>query len=82
MNYRPEYRHAWGSKTYYRRLRIDPLAPRALKSCSRPCSGDDPASRRSSGFLIDRTGNPFFLEESVRALVETQSLAGERAGIS
>src|SRR5499425_2566829 len=25
LNYRPEYSHAWGSKTYYRQLRIDPL---------------------------------------------------------
>ena len=27
VNYRPEYQHAWGSKTYYRQLRIDPLPP-------------------------------------------------------
>src|SRR5215831_11353155 len=27
VNYRPEYTHAWGSKTYYRQLRIDPLPP-------------------------------------------------------
>jgi len=25
VNYRPEYHHAWGGKTYYRQLRIDPL---------------------------------------------------------
>ena len=25
VNYRPEYRHEWGSKTYYRQLHIDPL---------------------------------------------------------
>ena len=24
-NYRPEYRHSWGSKTYYTQLRLDPL---------------------------------------------------------
>src|SRR5262249_26293853 len=24
-NYRPEYQHAWGSKTYYTQLRLDPL---------------------------------------------------------
>src|SRR3989454_526080 len=27
VNYRPEYSHAWGGKTYYRQLRIDPLPP-------------------------------------------------------
>ena len=28
VNYRPEYQHGWGSKTYYRQLRLDPLAAR------------------------------------------------------
>ena len=27
VNYRPEYRHDWGGRTYYRQLRLDPLAP-------------------------------------------------------
>ena len=25
VNYRPEYQHGWGNKTYYTRLRLDPL---------------------------------------------------------
>jgi predicted ATPase len=25
VNYRPEYRHQWSSKTYYTQLRLDPL---------------------------------------------------------
>ncbi len=25
LNYRPEYEHHWGNKTYYTRLRLDPL---------------------------------------------------------
>jgi predicted ATPase len=25
VNYRPEYRHEWGSRTYYTQLRLDPL---------------------------------------------------------
>ena len=28
VNYRPEYRHAWGGKTYYRQLRIRSPAAR------------------------------------------------------
>ena len=24
VNYRPEYSHGWGSKTYYTQLRLDP----------------------------------------------------------
>ena len=26
VNYRPEYRHEWGNKTYYTQLRLDPLS--------------------------------------------------------
>jgi len=29
VNYRPEYQHAWGGKTYYLQLRIDPLPPKS-----------------------------------------------------
>jgi hypothetical protein len=29
VNYRPDYRHGWGSKTYYTQLRLDPL-PQAV----------------------------------------------------
>src|SRR4030095_7086793 len=25
VNYRPEYQHSWGSKSYYTQLRLDPL---------------------------------------------------------
>src|SRR5499427_4298076 len=27
VNYRPEYQHGWGSKTFYTQLRLDPLPP-------------------------------------------------------
>ncbi len=46
---------------------------------SRSCSGTILVSRRSSSASVERTeGNPFFLEESVRTLVETGVLGGER----
>ncbi|HEY7494990.1 MAG TPA: hypothetical protein VIH59_28295, partial [Candidatus Tectomicrobia bacterium] len=48
VNYRPEYQHGWGSKTYYTQLRLDPLPRRALTSCSRPCWGMTPASNLSN----------------------------------
>ena len=40
--------------------------------------GDDPSLAPLTQLLIQRTeGNPFFLEESVRTLVETEALVGE-----
>jgi class 3 adenylate cyclase len=79
VNYRPEYAHGWSSKTYYRLLRIDPLpaetAEELLDALLSTSQGLSPLKR----LLIQRTeGNPFFLEESVRALVETGALAGDR----
>ena len=49
VNYRPEYQHAWGGKTYYRQLRIDPLPPESAEDAARrPCSGPTPGFSRSS----------------------------------
>ena len=79
VNYRPEYQHGWGSKTYYTQLRLDPLPPASAEALLQALLGDDPSLVPLKRLLIERTeGNPFFLEESVRALVETGVLVGER----
>ena len=79
VNYRPEYQHAWGSKTYYRQLRIDPLPPESAHELLEGLLGSAPSVAPLKPLLIQRTeGNPLFLEESVRTLVETGVLAGER----
>ena len=78
VNYRPEYQHSWGSKTYYTQVRLDPLPPASADALLQALLGDDPSLTPLKRLLIARTeGNPFFLEESVRALVETGVLAGE-----
>src|SRR6266851_5058144 len=78
VNYRPEYQHAWGSKTYYMQLRLDPLPPGSAEEFLHALLGDDPSLEPLTHLLIARTeGNPFFLEESVRTLVETGVLVGE-----
>jgi len=79
VNYRPEYGHAWGSKTYYRQLRIDPLLPESADQLLDALLGAAVALAPLKRLLAVRTeANPLFLEESVRALVETGALAGER----
>ena len=78
VNYRPEYQHGWGSKTYYTQLRLDPLPPVSAAAFLHTLLGDDPSLAPLTRLLSARTGgNPFFLEESVRTLVETQVLVGE-----
>jgi class 3 adenylate cyclase/tetratricopeptide (TPR) repeat protein len=79
VNYRPEYRHAWGSKTYYGQIRLDPLAAASAEALLDALLGDDRELAPLRSLLIARTeGNPFFLEESVRALAETGVLGGQR----
>src|SRR6516162_6917504 len=80
VNYRPEYQHGWGSKTYYTRLRLDPLPPGNADEFLHALLGADASLTPLTHLLIARTeGNPLFLEESVRTLVETGVLVGERA---
>ncbi len=79
VNYRPEYSHAWGGKTYYRQLRIDPLPAESADELLEALLGPDATLGPLKQLLVERTeANPLFLEESVRALVETAALAGER----
>src|SRR4029434_3825824 len=79
VNYRPEYQHGWGSKTYYSQLRIDPLPPESAGELLQALLGDDTSLFPLKPLLIEPTeGNPFFLEESVRTLIETNLLTGER----
>src|SRR5205807_7588187 len=75
VNYRPEYQHGWGGKTYYTQLRLDPLPPASADALLHALLGNDPGLAPLKQLLIARAeGNPFFLEESVRTLVETGAL--------
>jgi tetratricopeptide (TPR) repeat protein len=77
VNYRPEYQHSWGSKSYYTQLRLDPLPPPSADAFLQELLGNDLSLAPLKHLLIERTaGNPFFLEETVRTLVETKGLVG------
>jgi class 3 adenylate cyclase/tetratricopeptide (TPR) repeat protein len=77
VNYRPEYRHGWGSKTHYSQLRLDALPAESAGELLEALLGEDPGLVLLKQLLV-RRGNPFFLEETVRTLVETKTLVGER----
>jgi len=79
LTYRPEYQHGWGGRSYYTQIRLDPLPPRSAEELLQALVGTDPSTEPVKQLLIERTeGNPFFLEECVRTLVETGVLIGER----
>jgi class 3 adenylate cyclase/tetratricopeptide (TPR) repeat protein len=79
VSYRPEYSHAWANKTYYTQIRLGPLASGSAEELLRALLGNGPELAPLKALLIERTqGNPFFLEESARALIETRVLVGQR----
>jgi transcriptional regulator with AAA-type ATPase domain/tetratricopeptide (TPR) repeat protein len=77
VNYRPEYQHSWSNKTHYSQLRLDVLPVESAGELLDALLGDDPGLAPLKQRLIG-SGNPFFLEETVRALVETKALDGPR----
>jgi class 3 adenylate cyclase/tetratricopeptide (TPR) repeat protein len=79
VNYRPEFQHTWGSKTYYTQLRLDTLPAESAGELLDALLGRDSSLEPLKSILTARTaGNPLFIEESVRTLVETKGLLGER----
>jgi class 3 adenylate cyclase len=96
VNYRTEYHHEWGNRTYYNQLRLDPLGREnaeemldSLLSLQLARSETLPLARSFAGegkgegadltalkrLIIERTeGNPFFMEETVQALLDDGAL--------
>jgi class 3 adenylate cyclase len=81
VNYRPEFHHGWGGKTYYRQLRLDPLESEEAHALLTALLGDSPAVQPLKQFILARTaGNPFFMEELVQTLVDERVLRHDPAG--
>jgi class 3 adenylate cyclase/tetratricopeptide (TPR) repeat protein len=75
VNYRPEYEHHWGNKTYYTQLRLDPLEHQNSAEMLSDLLGDGDELQRVKDLIVARTdGNPFFMEEMVRALFDQGAL--------
>jgi hypothetical protein len=75
VNYRPEYSHPWGSKTYYTQLRLDPLGKENANEMLSALLGDGAELAPLRRLIVEKTqGNPLFMEEIFQALVEDGSL--------
>ena len=76
---RPGYQHGWTSRSFYTQLSIDSLPPENAEELLHGLLGDHPSLEPLTRALVEWTErNPFFLEESVRTLVETGALEGTR----
>ena len=79
VNYRPEYRHEWGQKTYYTQLRLAPLGTDEAEELLSFLLGTDASLTPLKTLILEKTdGTPFFMEEVVQTLAEEGALSGER----
>ena len=79
VNFRPEYDSPWKEFDRYREIELAPLGEEALIQLCEELFGTDPSVEALVKIVRRRTaGNPFFIEETVRALVDAGSLEGVR----
>jgi class 3 adenylate cyclase/tetratricopeptide (TPR) repeat protein len=79
VNFRPEYTPEWTGPPDYRHISLEPLTQADTLELLHDLAGEDPSLDGLGELVHERTaGNPFFIEEIVRALVEAGNLEGER----
>jgi class 3 adenylate cyclase/predicted ATPase len=88
VNYRPEYQHNWGGRTSYTQFRLDPLKQEDAQEILSALLGEKGETRQTSPLqplkhlVLEKTeGNPFFIEEIVKALFDQGVLARDPAGV-
>ena len=82
VNYRPEYSHQWGSKTYYTQLRLDPLGKESAGEMLSALLGDGDELAALKRLIIEKTeGTPFFMEETVQVLLDEGALVRDGAAV-
>jgi adenylate cyclase len=66
-------------RSHYQQLPLLPLGVEAIHELLADLLGTNPSLQRLADLIQDRTGgNPFFIEEIVQSLIETDALAGAR----
>jgi class 3 adenylate cyclase/tetratricopeptide (TPR) repeat protein len=79
VNFRPEYSPGWIDAPVYRGIALQPLGQADTRELLRDLAGEDPSLDGLEEPIHTRTaGNPFFVEEIVRELVEAGHFEGER----
>jgi class 3 adenylate cyclase/tetratricopeptide (TPR) repeat protein len=82
VNYRPEYRHEWGNRTYYTQLRLDPLGRESADEMLKSLLGEQPEMDALKRVIIARTeGNPFFMEETYQVLLDDGALVRDGSAV-
>ncbi|MFI5364981.1 MAG: adenylate/guanylate cyclase domain-containing protein [Candidatus Binatia bacterium] len=83
VNYRPEYEHAWGNRTFYTQLPLNALTRDSAYEMLTALLGDKIGLDPLKQLILEKTeGNPFFMEEIVQALFDRGVLVRRRSGVA
>jgi class 3 adenylate cyclase/predicted ATPase len=78
VNFRPGFSYSSHAKSYYRQLRLDPLAGNQAEELLSSLLTDGAELRPLKQLIIEKSeGNPLFIEEIVRAMFENGTLVRE-----
>jgi len=73
--YRPEYNHPWASKSFYKQIGIYPLSENESTRFIHCLLSDGKISSQITKIVLRRTsGNPLFMEELIKTLIENDSI--------
>ncbi len=76
--YRPDYTPAWTSRTLYSQVRVESLLEGMSTMLVEGILAEGEVSREISDFITEKAaGNPLFIEELTRSLLESGSIAKE-----
>jgi uncharacterized protein YcbX len=76
VNYRPEYVHRWGNKSYLTQVRLDPLGDEAATEMLASMLGHNEVLSELKRLIVEKSsGTPFFMEEMVKTLFDDGTLA-------
>jgi adenylate cyclase len=79
VNFRPGFAAPLMQRSHYRQINMSPLSPAQAAVLMQDHFGNDTSLALLSRNIIERAqGNPFFLEELIKALVERGDFEGER----
>jgi len=76
VSFRPEFRHEFGNRSYYRQIRLNPLDAEEAGQMLRSQLGHHMVLRELEQFVMMKSeGNPFFIEELLQTLFDQGVLA-------
>ncbi len=76
--YRPEYRESWDRKSYHNPLNLNRLSNRDSNGMIRNLLNTEAVDRKFQDLVLDKAeGNPFYIEELVKSLIDLSFIKKE-----